>query len=123
MRLWDRWKSLLLQASPAAPSAQRLDGRSKVLLGASIKALPYETLGWITNKEGKQLFSSMDDDYAFGEMDEAGKDNIRRLPAAVLVRVHAGRSAGVLQPESGRRRWLKLTDHARNSVWPSRERT
>jgi hypothetical protein len=30
----------------------------------------------ITNKEAKQLFSSMADDYAFGEMDEAGKDNI-----------------------------------------------
>ena len=65
MSLWDWWKSLLLQGSPSAPSARRLDGRSKTLLAASIKALPYEVPGWITNKEAKQLFSSMDDEYAF----------------------------------------------------------
>ena len=69
MSLWDWWKSLLLQGSPSAPSARRLDGRSKTLLAASIKALPYETPGWITNKEAKEFFSSMDDDYAFCEMD------------------------------------------------------
>src|ERR1700683_314356 len=50
MNLWDWWKSLLLQGAPSAPSARRLDGRSKTLLAASIKALPYETPGWITNK-------------------------------------------------------------------------
>jgi hypothetical protein len=36
MTLWDWWKSLLLQGSPSAPSTQRLDGRSKALLAASI---------------------------------------------------------------------------------------
>jgi hypothetical protein len=41
-----------------------------------MRPLPYETPGWITDKEAKQLFSSMDDEYAFGEMDEAGKGNI-----------------------------------------------
>jgi hypothetical protein len=58
-------------------------GRSKTLLAASIKALPHEMPGWITNKEAKQLFSSMDDDYAFGEMDEAGKGNIADFAAHV----------------------------------------
>jgi len=82
MGLWDWWKSLLLQAPPA----RRLDGRSKTLLAASIKALPYEMPGWITNKEAKQLFSSMDDDYAFGEMDEAGKGNIADFAAHVTPR-------------------------------------
>jgi hypothetical protein len=38
--------------------------------------LPYEMPGWITNREAKQLFSPMEDEYAFGEMDEAGKSNI-----------------------------------------------
>jgi hypothetical protein len=86
MSLWDRWKSLLLQGSPSAPSARRLDGRSKTLLAASIKALPYETPGWITNEEAKQLFSSMDYDYAFGEMDEVGKGNIGDFAANVTPR-------------------------------------
>ena len=45
-------------------TTQRLDGRSKALLAASIKMLPYETPGWITNKEAKQLFSPMEDEYA-----------------------------------------------------------
>jgi hypothetical protein len=86
MSLWDRWKSLLSRGSPSAPSARRLDGRSRTLLAASIKALPYETPGWITNKEAKQLFSSMDDEYAFGEMDEVGKGNIADFAAHVTPR-------------------------------------
>lgn len=53
MSLWDWWKSLLLQGGPSGPATQRLDGRSKTLLAASIKALPYEMPGWITNKEAK----------------------------------------------------------------------
>jgi hypothetical protein len=32
-----------------------------------------EMPGWISSKEAKQLFPPMDDDYAFGEMDEAGR--------------------------------------------------
>jgi hypothetical protein len=86
MGLWDWWKSLLLQGSPSAPSARRLDGRSKTLLAASIKTLPYEMPGWITDKEAKQLFSSVEDDYAFGEMDEAGKGNIADFAAHVTPR-------------------------------------
>jgi hypothetical protein len=56
------------------------------LLAASIKALPYETPGWIANREASQLFSSMDDDYAVGEMDEAGKDNIADFATHVTPR-------------------------------------
>jgi hypothetical protein len=86
MSLWDWWKSLLSRGSPPAASTRRLDGRSKTLLAASIKALPYETPGWITSKEAKQLFSSMDDEYAFGEMDEVGKANIAGFVAHVTPR-------------------------------------
>jgi hypothetical protein len=78
MNQWDWWKSLLSQGSPAAPSAERLDGRSKALL--------HETPGWITNKEAKQLFSPMDDEYAFGEIDEVGKSNIADFAAHVTRR-------------------------------------
>ncbi len=86
MSLWNWWKSLLSRGSRSAASTQRLDGRSKTLLAASIKALPYETPGWITSKEAKQLFSSMDDQYAFGEMDEVGKANIAGFAAHVTPR-------------------------------------
>jgi hypothetical protein len=86
MSLWTWWKSLLLQGSPGGPSAQRLDGRSKTLLAASIEKLPYETPGWITGKEAKQLFSRMGDEYAFGEMDEGGKSNIAEFAARVTPR-------------------------------------
>jgi hypothetical protein len=68
MSPWYWWKSLLLQGSPSAPSVQRLDGRSKTLLAASIQTLPFKTPGWITNSEAMQLFSSMDDDYASRRM-------------------------------------------------------
>ena len=121
----DWWKSLLLQGSPSAPSARRLDGRSKTLLAASIKALPYETPGWITNKEAKQLFSSMDDEYAFGEMDEVGKGNIADFAAHVtprLVRVHAGGRAGLLHAESGRRPVIAAGRPLGSCAWSSRER-
>jgi len=59
-----------------APSTRRLDGRSKTLLAASIKILPYDEPGWITSKEASFLFSPTQDQYAFGEMDEVGKSNL-----------------------------------------------
>jgi hypothetical protein len=71
------WKSLFGGSPNVAPPApRRLDGRSRVLLGASIKMLPYDEPGWITSKEAKSLFSPMGDQYAFGEMDEVGKQNL-----------------------------------------------
>jgi hypothetical protein len=105
MSLWDWWKSLLLQGSPSAPSARRLDGRSKTLLAASIKSLAYDMPGWITNKEAKQLFSSMDDEYAFGEMDEAGKGSIADFAA------HVGCSFEFM-PVEGRVYFMRKADAA-----------
>jgi hypothetical protein len=102
---WDWWKSLLPRGSPSAPSTQRLDGRSKTLLAASIKALPYEMPGWITNKEAKQLFSSMGDDYAFGEMDETGKSNIADFAAHVTPRC-----AFEFMPVEGRVYFIRKAD-------------
>jgi hypothetical protein len=70
------WKSLFRQHSIVVPTPRRLDGRSKKLLEHSIKMLPYDEPGWITSKEAKSLFSPVEDQYAFGEMDEVGKRNI-----------------------------------------------
>ncbi len=59
MALRDWWNSLWSRGLPPAPSTQRLDGRSKALLAASLNMLPYDMPGWITNEEAKQLFSPM----------------------------------------------------------------
>jgi hypothetical protein len=64
-------------------SNARLDGRNKTLLAASIKLLPIDEPGWITSPEGKALFSPVDDEYAFGEMDEVGKQNIANFAASL----------------------------------------
>jgi hypothetical protein len=60
--------------TPVVPSGSRtLDGRSKVLLAASLRFLRDEQPGWITMREAKILFSPVIDAYAFGEIDEIGK--------------------------------------------------
>jgi hypothetical protein len=68
---WHRWLQSLFRggSNAAVPSPRRLDRRSKP--------------GWITNKEAKSLFSPMDDQYAFGEMDEVGKQNIASFAASI----------------------------------------
>jgi hypothetical protein len=45
--------------------------------------LPDNAPGWITSAEAKSLFSPAEDQYAFGEMDEAGKQNIASFAVAV----------------------------------------
>ena len=74
-------KSLLSRDSVPPPAPQRLDGRSKALLAASIKMLPYDEPGWITMKEAGALFSPNEGEYAFGEMDEVGKRNLATFAA------------------------------------------
>ena len=64
MGLMDQLK-LLVRGSDEPPATRRLDGRSKELLAASIKMIPYEERGWISLKEATILFCSEDDEYAF----------------------------------------------------------
>jgi hypothetical protein len=75
MGLWDVLVSLF-QTSTPPQSSRRLDGRSEPLLRASMTMLSHGERGWITMKEAASLFSPMDESYAFGEMDEAGKHNL-----------------------------------------------
>ena len=79
--LFGRLKSFFSRGSVQPPAPRRLDGRSKALLTASIKMLPYEEPGWITMKEARTLFSPKADEYAFGEMDEIGKRNLATFTA------------------------------------------
>jgi hypothetical protein len=46
------------------------------LLNASMRMLSHGERGWISMKEAASLFSPMDESYAFGETDEAGKHNL-----------------------------------------------
>jgi hypothetical protein len=75
MNLWDLFSSTFRNSIGPLPE-RRLDGRSDTLLTASMKMLPPEERGWITIKEAAALFSSKGGDYAFGELDETGKQNL-----------------------------------------------
>jgi hypothetical protein len=75
MALWDFLRSLL-GLQPASEELRQLDGRSEPLLKASINFLPNGQRGWISMREAGTLFSRMDQLYAFGETDDAGKHNI-----------------------------------------------
>ena len=81
MGLLDYLKAFFRTGAPP-PAPRRLDGRSKILLAASLKMLPEEEPGWITMKEAKTLFSREDDAYAFGEMDEPGKADLAAFASA-----------------------------------------
>jgi hypothetical protein len=52
MGLLDSLKSLFFGGETRPPPARRLDGRSKVLLSASLERLPIEEPGWITMQDG-----------------------------------------------------------------------
>jgi hypothetical protein len=53
-------------------NVRRLSAVDERTLSASIKGLFIGERGWITLPEARALFSLMDEDYAFGEMDEKG---------------------------------------------------
>jgi hypothetical protein len=76
MSFWDQLKSAFTFRGPLPPDARRLNGSGEGVLSASIKLLPMGERGWITMPEAAALFSRMDGQYAFGEMDEEGKANI-----------------------------------------------
>ena len=52
---------------------RRLNGESEAALAVSIGALVQGGRGWIALAEAWRLFSSMDQLYAFGELDEEGR--------------------------------------------------
>ena len=57
-------------------SPRQLDESSIAALAAGISRLRPREQGWIALSAGQRLFSSMQPDYAFGEMDEEGRANI-----------------------------------------------
>jgi hypothetical protein len=76
MGLWQTIKSLFASGGSAPPDAPKLKAGNESELSVSLKALPDGERGWITLSEARHLFSRMDDQYAFGEMDDVGKFNL-----------------------------------------------
>lgn len=81
MSLWRQIKSLLAPQSFQTTSLHRLDASSEAALSASLKKLRSGQRGWITLLEARTAFSSMDDQYAFGEMDDQGKSALASFAA------------------------------------------
>jgi hypothetical protein len=79
------------------PDARRLNAVDELGLSASLRTLHVGERGWITPSEARDLFSTMDDQYAFGEMDEQGKASL-----AAFAAQSEHRSTVDLRPVEGR---------------------
>src|SRR5207253_9469103 len=68
-----------------------------------LRALPVGERGWITLSETRALFPPMNDQYAFGEMDEVGKTSLAAFAAESDHRsafdLMPVRGAGLLHPK------------------------
>jgi hypothetical protein len=92
------WVESILALDSAEPhSLRRLSANSEIALSASLKGLPAGERGWITIPEARALFSPMDDQYAFGEMDRQDKTNLAAFAAQI-----GHRSAFDFMPSEGR---------------------
>jgi hypothetical protein len=65
----------------APPDAIKLDATTEAALARSLSGLPPGERGWLTFAEARNLFSTKDDQYAFGELDEDGRKNIESFSA------------------------------------------
>ena len=63
------------------PDSRKLAASSENELSASLQALPIGEKGWITLRDAWYLFSQMDEEEAFGEMDDAGKTQLAEFAA------------------------------------------
>jgi hypothetical protein len=81
MGLWKTIRSLFAYGDSAPPDAARLKAGNESELSTSLRALPHGERGWFTLSEARYLFSRMDDQYAFGEMDDVGKPNLGAFAA------------------------------------------
>jgi hypothetical protein len=63
------------------PDARKLAASSENQLSAALQALPRGEKGWISLRDAWHLFSQMDEQEAFGEMDEVGKMRLGEFAA------------------------------------------
>ena len=77
VRSWEYGKQLKQPSAPLCRlTHEGLTQLDVFALSASLGALLDGERGWITLSEARDLFSTMDDQYAFGEMDEIGRANL-----------------------------------------------
>ena len=81
MGVGDLLRKIFNPANAAPSDAPRLPGTSESALGSSLRSLPAAERGWITFAEAARLFSSEQPQYAFGEMDDAGKLRLGQFSA------------------------------------------
>jgi hypothetical protein len=81
MEIWEAIKAMLARGTSTPPDARRLSAVDEFALSASLSVLYDGERGWITLSEARALFSPMDDQYAFGEMDEQGRTNLAAFAA------------------------------------------
>ena len=65
----------------APPDAMKLDATTEAVLARALSALPPDERGWITFAEARNLFSTKDAQYAFGETDDEGRKKIESFAA------------------------------------------
>jgi hypothetical protein len=79
-------------ASAAIPVDERtLSGTNKDALASSLEKLADGERGWIPLAQAALLFSTEDRQYAFGELDDAGKNRLARLQRNTGVHRTSGR--------------------------------
>jgi hypothetical protein len=81
MGIWEAIKAVFARSTSTPPDARRLSAVDEFALSASLTALYDGERGWITLSEARSLFSPMDDQYAFGEMDERGRASLAAFAA------------------------------------------
>ena len=97
MGLFEQLRSTFSRGTTNPPDVRRLNASSESALAASVQSLPVGEKGWIALRDAWHLFSAVDEEYAFGEMDEDGR---RRLEEFAVNPMH--HSAIDLMPVEGR---------------------
>jgi len=72
----------LFGADAPPPDATKLDGTSEAALANTLLALAPGWRGWISFAEAAGLFSAERTEYAFGELDQDGKQKIEGFAGA-----------------------------------------
>ena len=81
MGVGDLLRKIFSPANAVPPDAPRLSATSESALASSLQSLPAGERGWITLAEAARLFSREQPQYAFGEMDDAGKLRLGQFSA------------------------------------------
>jgi hypothetical protein len=74
-------RKLFGAGAAAPPDAEKLDGTSEATLARSLSALPPGERGWISFAQARNLFSAERAEYAFGELDQTGREKIEAFAA------------------------------------------